>query len=520
MAHQATTRLLGSLAPVRLEDKPTFDLAFSTLKQPVSDSCFACTFMWAEALRSSWAMLHRHVCIFANGPEDLSLLHPPVGLPGATDADFRAAVTDAFDIMDEYNAAGSGRERSRIEYVSDEMLERINASSALPLSVTPLWADYVYDTRRLITLEGGDLKSKRHARSKFLREFPEARAEPLTDAHVDACLSLLGRWARHGDSTHDGEVNDAHLGTDVLRHRDHLATATALRHHAALGLVGMVVVVGDRLAGFTLGLGLSPAQSMVLIEKTDPEFPGCPQFIFSEFCNTALAAHPECNAGDDWGIPALRFTKQSYRPIRLLNKHVLSRTALPVAVALPTRDVPNRIPEPLPPNMNTASKPAPADIRVRPANAADLTALSEIEQDCFASPDDQFSRRQIKALMANPRSTLFVAEDPQGPVAWAVSLVRQHRHWRSGRIYSVAVHSRARGRGIGRLLTERLLQDFRSRNILRVYLEVREDNQTAIALYKALGFTPVRRLPAYYAPGVDGLSCRVILTPESDPAIP
>lgn len=512
MDDDGNLRLLSGLAPVRLADKPTFDLAFSTLKQPISDSCFACAFMWAGPLRTSWAMLNNHVCIFANGTEDLSLLHPPISMPGASDAEFASAIADSFAIMDEYNAAGNGRDRSRIEYVSDEMLERVHACTPFPLGATPLWADYVYDVNKLITLEGGDLKSKRHARSRFMREYPDARAEPMTEAHIDACRSLLDRWASHGDHTHDGEVNDAHVGTDVLRYKDHLATSAALLHFRELGLLGMVVMVGDRLAGFTLGLGLSPLQSMVLIEKTDPEFHGCPQYIFSEFCRTMLETYPECNAGDDWGIPTLRFTKQSYRPVRLLNKHVLARTALPVAVPIPTPDVPERIPEPLPPNMSITTR-APSDIIIRLANAADLEALFRIEQACFEDPADQFSRRQIRALLAKPKATVYLAEDETGPVAWAVSLIRQHRHWRSGRIYSVAVHGRARGRGIGRKLTERLLEDLRSRNILRVYLEVREDNTTAIALYKALGFEQIRRLPAYYGPGKDGLSCRVILPP-------
>lgn len=519
MEDDGQPRLLSSLTPVVLADKATFDLAYSTLRQPLSDSCFACTFMWADALRISWAQLHRHVCIFANGTDDLTLLHPPVSLPGATDAEFAAAIADSFEIMDEYNAAGNGRDRSRIEYVSDEMLERISSCTPFPLGATPLWADYVYNTNRLITLEGGDLKSKRHARSKFMREFPDARTEPMTESHLDACQALLSCWAAHGDTTHDGEVNDAHMGTDVLRHKDHVATTTALTHFRELGLTGMVVMVGDRLAGFTLGLAISPLQSMVLIEKTDPAFPGCPQYIFSEFCRTAFSTYPECNIGDDWGIPTLRFTKQSYRPIRLLNKYVLARDALPSAVPLPTPDIPNRIPEPLPPAMTIARQSTP-DVRVRLASARDIEAILDVEQDCFADPEDQFSRRQVRALLAKPRATVYLAEDDAGPVAWAVSLIRQHRHWRSGRIYSIGVHSRARGRGIGRRLTERLLEDFRSRNILRVYLEVREDNATAMALYQALGFEPVRRLPAYYGPGADGLSCRVILTPVSDPAQP
>ncbi|MBK7405317.1 MAG: GNAT family N-acetyltransferase [Phycisphaerales bacterium] len=503
--------LLSSLTPIRLTDKPTFDLAFTSLKQPISDYSFACTFMWAEALKVSWALIHRHVCVFANGAEDLTMLTPPIGLPGAGTDEFRRAVGDCFEIMDEYNDPRGGCERSRIEYVSDELLERFSEASPFPLSASPLWGDYVYDTKRLVTLEGGDLKSKRHARSKFLREFPSVRSESMGEEHLDRCQALLERWANHGDATHEGEVNDAHLGTDILRNKDLVATSRLLRSFRELGLKGMVVLVGDQVAGFTLGSGLSPMQSFVLAEKTSPEFPGCPQYIFSEFCRTELATYPECNAGDDWGIPTLRFTKQSYRPVRLLNKHVLARQALPAAVHVPGISIPEIARETASPPVPPHKAPLPMDLIIRSATVEDLDALVGLEHDCFDRPEERFTRRQIRALVQNPRARVLLAESGGTVAGWAVGLIRQHRRWTSGRIYAVGVHNQARGRGIGRRLTEHLLEVFRERGIERVYLEVREDNDTALGLYAALGFQPIRRLPAYYGPGVDGVSCRAML---------
>jgi ribosomal protein S18 acetylase RimI-like enzyme len=278
----------------------------------------------------------------------------------------------------------------------------------------------------------------------------------------------------------------------------------------------MVVLVGDQLAGFTLGQKLSPMQAMVLIEKTAPEFPGCPQYIFSEFCRTCLSGSPECNAGDDWGIPTLRFTKQSYRPTRLLSKHVLARTSLPLAVPVPAPEMPRFVREQAP-AARPAAEGAPMDIRIRQATAADLEALVAVEKDCFERPEERFTRRQIRALVQNPRASVAIAEADGKIAGWAVGLFRQHRRWQSGRIYAVGVHQEFRGRGIGRKLTEHLLGAFRARGIERVYLEVREDNATALKLYTALGFSTIRRLPAYYGPGVDGLSCRAMFKNEPKP---
>ncbi len=495
--------------PVTLEDRPLFDAAFATLKQPISDSTFACTFMWAEALGTTWAEIDGHLCVFANG-EDLTMLLPPIALPGAEGGRLGSVIGACFEIMDAYNAPRRGVDRSRIEYVSDEMLERVNAVRDLRLSATPLWSDYVYDTQRLIDLGGGDLKSKRHARSKFLRDFPEHRVEELAPAHVPACMALLDHWADHADETHEGETNDTHLGTDILRRKDRSATRRALEHARALGLSGLVVTVGDRLAGFTLGHAISPLQSVVLVEKTDPDFPGCPQLIFSEFCRRSLHAHPECNAGDDWGIPTLRFTKQSYRPTRLLNKHALTRQSV-------MQTSTNHVDTPPAPRHIVANAPAmkPLDSAptIRRAIEADLDALVDIEVESFESPDEMFTRRQIRRLIANPRANVLVAELDGQVAGWAVGLIRQHRTGCSGRLYAIAVRRSARGRQLGRRLTVAIERGFVEAGARRAYLEVRANNDPAISLYRSLGFTPIKSMPAYYGldlagRGIDGIRLR------------
>lgn len=499
--------------PIRLADKPLFDRAFAALKQPVSDLSFANAFMWAEALGATWAEIRGHLCVFANGA-DLTMLLPPLPLPHARGDDLAAVIDACFEIMDAYNVPRGGADRSRIEYVSDEMLERIHAAG-VGLSASPLWADYVYDTERLIDLAGGDLKSKRGARSRFMREFPEHRAERLEPRHVPLCIELLDAWTTHGDSTHEGETNDAHLGTDLLRRKDQTATRRALEHADALGLVGMVVMVGDRLAGFTLGQALSPLQSVVLIEKTHPDFPGCPQFIFSEFCRRHLSGFPQCNVGDDWGIPSLRFTKQSYRPIRLLSKHVLSRQSTVTMSGLPM-DTPantrHRIHPPAP-----ESQPQLAPAGIRRATDADADAIVEIEVESFDSPEELFTRRQIRRLIANPRAQVLVAEIDGRVVGWSVGLVRQHRSAKSGRLYAIAVRRSARGRQVGRSLAMEVQSAFASAGVARMYLEVRATNEPAIHLYRSLGFTLIKRLPAYYGldasgRGIDGLRFRKVLT--------
>ncbi len=59
----------------------------------------------------------------------------------------------------------------------------------------------------------------------------------------------------------------------------------------------------------------------------------------------------------------------------------------------------------------------------------------------------------------------------------------------------IDLQERARGRGFGRLLVERLLTDLRGRGIVGVHLGVDETNAAGIAFYDHLGFVEVAREP-------------------------
>jgi hypothetical protein len=318
-----------TLALITPQHKPTFDPVFQSLAQPISDYSFANVFAWTSVLDLQCQELHGHLCVFASGTGQMTLLLPPMALPGAGGGDLRRCLAEAFDRMDACNLAAGMPGGSRIEYVSDEMLERINAVTGgdLCLAAAPMSGDYVYPLANMIDLPGKALKSKRHAKTRFMRDYPDHRTELLRPDHVDECLRLLAIWKRHGDQTHEGQVTEGsnRIATADLRAKDAVACEVALRHFEFLRLRGLVLYVGDRLVGFTLGESLSPMQASILIEKTDPDYHGAPQFIFSEFCRLCWADKPEINVGDDWGIPTLRFTKLSYRPSRNLCKYVITR---------------------------------------------------------------------------------------------------------------------------------------------------------------------------------------------------
>lgn len=311
-----------------LSCKPYFDHVCDATKDRISDYSFCGVYVWHTALKLYWTSIHRHACVFANGTGDLTMLVPPLAEPGANLTDLKSCLAECNALMDEYNTSICDVSHTRIEYVSSEILQRIDiAWQGQPaMKVTEMSGDYVYRTADMVELPGRKLSSKRRARSRFIRQYPDWTTADLTDDHVPACIELLRLWQLRADLSHVGQVtvDDSTQHTNILREKEVNACQIALSQHRQLALTGMVLYVGDVLVGFTLGELLSPHQACVVIEKTHPEYSGSAQLIFSEFCRQYWSDTQEINAGDDWGIPTLQFTKESYRPCRRLNKYCLT----------------------------------------------------------------------------------------------------------------------------------------------------------------------------------------------------
>ena len=87
------------------------------------------------------------------------------------------------------------------------------------------------------------------------------------------------------------------------------------------------------------------------------------------------------------------------------------------------------------------------------------------------------------------------------------------RGGRTGRIYSLAVHPDARGRGIAAALIAAARSLARAERLRALRLEVRESNLAARRLYEREGFCLRERRPAYYEDGEAALQLEALLEP-------
>ena len=154
-----------------------------------------------------------------------------------------------------------------------------------------------------------------------------------------------------------------------------------------------------------------------------------------------------------------------------------------------------------------------ASFRIRPTTLADLPALVAVEQACFSDP---WSARSLQQAIQSETSRSFVAENAGGVVGYVLARISGPE----GEILDLAVVPSVRRRGVGRSLLNVAKDALHGAGVVEVYLEVRESNQAAIALYQAEGYRPTGMRRHYYRnPLEDALVLRAALEPRgnSDP---
>jgi [ribosomal protein S18]-alanine N-acetyltransferase len=150
---------------------------------------------------------------------------------------------------------------------------------------------------------------------------------------------------------------------------------------------------------------------------------------------------------------------------------------------------------------------------VRPATATDVAGVVAIEREAFTQP---WNRASFVDLVSAPEAIFLVADGQDGTLAaFAIAYVAADH----SELANLAVAKRARGKGLGRHLLEKVMESARARGARQMFLEVRESNAAAQALYTSVGFHAVARRRHYYQePVEDALVLRLDLSVGARPA--
>jgi len=129
--------------------------------------------------------------------------------------------------------------------------------------------------------------------------------------------------------------------------------------------------------------------------------------------------------------------------------------------------------------------------QIRRARIDDSDQIAIIEAESFTDP---WPRDGVRAVLASAAVTGFVAEKDGRVVAYTIARGAAG----VAEILDLAVHHDWRRVGVATALLQQLMATFAADGIREVFLEVRESNWAAQALYRAHGFRAAGRRPHYY----------------------
>ena len=143
---------------------------------------------------------------------------------------------------------------------------------------------------------------------------------------------------------------------------------------------------------------------------------------------------------------------------------------------------------------------------VRPLAAERLAEAAALPALFFGTPWDEPT---LARLLAMPGTfALAVADAGEGTPLSGFVLVRIAAA--DAEILTLAVAPPRRGQGRGRRLVEAAAAMALAGGATALFLEVAEDNEPALALYRHLGFREVGARPGYYARGETRVAARVL----------
>lgn len=130
-------------------------------------------------------------------------------------------------------------------------------------------------------------------------------------------------------------------------------------------------------------------------------------------------------------------------------------------------------------------------MEIRRATPNDATAIAEIEDISFP---DGWERKDILSYITSDTGMCFTAVCDGVPIAYIIGRLIAPE----AEIYRIAVRPEYRQRGVGYRLLSYAIKTERGRGLECAFLEVREGNVAARALYRAFGFSECGKRKNYY----------------------
>ncbi|MDR1021774.1 MAG: phosphatidylglycerol lysyltransferase domain-containing protein [Prevotellaceae bacterium] len=203
--------------------------------------------------------------------------------------------------------------------IADDMVSDFrsasNAFADVELTPDRDWAEYIHESKNLLTLSGKRLQPKRNAANQFLRNYSSYEYEPISASNVDEVWEFQQQQLKAEKTTEKSQNL-----LDLLE-EENRSIEFAVAAWEKIGLAGGIIRIDKKIKAFTFGCPISASTFDVMFESAEHSYNGIFQVLEQELIRRELTNFAYVNREEDLGIPGLRFAKQNLRPDILLMKY-------------------------------------------------------------------------------------------------------------------------------------------------------------------------------------------------------
>lgn len=175
------------------------------------------------------------------------------------------------------------------------------------------YADYVYEAEKLAKLSGKKYHGKKNHTNKFKKTYPDWSYESLNESNLEECFQMALSWREKNGCEEDEEKNS-----------EMCVTLNSLRLFRELQLSGGLIRANGEVVAFSIGEPVTKDTFVVHIEKAFADVPGAYPMINQQFVEHETKEFTYINREEDMGEEGLRSAKESYHPIFMVEKGIVT----------------------------------------------------------------------------------------------------------------------------------------------------------------------------------------------------
>ncbi|MEJ2279611.1 MAG: phosphatidylglycerol lysyltransferase domain-containing protein, partial [Candidatus Lokiarchaeota archaeon] len=275
----------------------------------ISELNFTNLFIWRNYYDLLFLEHNNHLILFSKtflkkwdspiiGNGDIIMFFPPIG---------NSPEDQIIELFQNF----SNIEFHRIPNKISEKLQKMEEFKKLNLdfqSDRKNW-DYIYNSEDLIKLKGNKYRSKRRLLEKFNNKY-NFEFHIITEDLLEKCRELQNKWCNINECQKNEDLNEEQIAINEL-----------LDNFSSLDATGGLILVEEKTAGYTFGEMLNEDTIVIHIEKAHTYYEGSYQAINNKFLSYCCQDKGKyVNREQDLGIEGLRKAKNSYHPIKMIEK--------------------------------------------------------------------------------------------------------------------------------------------------------------------------------------------------------